>query len=124
MKMIPGGGLGRFPGGFSLGGSFGAFLSVGLGDEQLRVMDFKPAQGGGIAREGSGSELGRGDGDFSLCQGVKSGLDTGVGNAGDARAGPEQSNLRRIALGGVRGGGEVFLVAKELAFGVDERAAG
>jgi hypothetical protein len=63
--MIPGGGLGRFLGGFSLGGSFGAFLGVSLGDEQLRVKDFKPAQGGGVAGQGSGSELCRGDGDFS-----------------------------------------------------------
>jgi hypothetical protein len=52
------------------------------------VMDFKPAQGGGVAREreGSGSELGRGDGQPSVCKGLVSGLDTGVGNAGDARA--------------------------------------
>jgi hypothetical protein len=63
------------------------------------MMNFEPAQGGGVAGQGSGSELGRGDGDFSLCQGVKSGLDTGVGDAGDARARPEQSNLRGLALG-------------------------
>jgi hypothetical protein len=109
MKCFPGGGLGRFLGGFSLGGGFGAFLGVSLRDEQLRVMDFEPAQSGGVAGQGSGSELCRGDGDFSLCQGVKSGLDTGVGNAGDARSGPEQSNLRGVALGGGREGERYFL---------------
>jgi hypothetical protein len=31
-------------------------------------MDFEPAQGGGVAGQGSGSELCRGDEDFSLCQ--------------------------------------------------------
>ena len=107
--------------GFRAGG-FGALFSGNslwlrrLRGEQLRVMDFKPAQGGGVAGEGSGSELGRGDGQLSVCKGlVVSGLDTGVGNAGDARARTQQKSLR-VALGG---SGE-FLVVKELAFGVDE----
>jgi hypothetical protein len=43
-------------------------------------MDFKPAQGGGVAGEGSGSELGRGDGQLSVGKRLVSGLDTGVGN--------------------------------------------
>src|SRR6266481_9913530 len=51
--MVPGGGLRRFLGGFSLGDSFGTFLGVSLRDEQLRVMDFEPAQGGGVAGQGS-----------------------------------------------------------------------
>jgi hypothetical protein len=79
MKNDPRRGSRKVLGGFSLGGSFGAFLGVSLRD------------------------------DFSLCQGVKSGLDTGVGDAGDARARPEQSNLRGIALGGGRGGERYFL---------------
>jgi hypothetical protein len=43
-------------------------------------------------------------------------LDTGVGDACDARAGTQES--LRVA----HGGSGVFLVVKELAFGVDERA--
>jgi hypothetical protein len=40
--------------------------------------NFKPAQGGGVAGEGSGCELGRGDGQHRVGQGLVSGLDTGV----------------------------------------------
>jgi hypothetical protein len=58
--MIPGRGFWMFLEGFRAGG-FGALFSGNglwlrrLRDEQLWVMDFKPAQGGGVAREGSGS---------------------------------------------------------------------
>jgi hypothetical protein len=78
-------------------------------------MDFEPAQGGGVAGEGSGSELCRCDGQLSVGQSFVSGLDTGVGNAGDAGARTHQSSLR-VALGG----SGLFLAVKELAFGVDE----
>ena len=62
-----------FWGGFSwlalgsgLASGFGLCSGEGSGGEQLRVMDFEPAQGRGIARQGSGGELGRGDGRLSF----------------------------------------------------------
>src|SRR5262249_7214070 len=126
---LPWGGLGLFLGALSVCRGFGALFSGnslwlrGLrlrrlrDQEQLWVMDFKPEQGGGVAGEGSGSELGRGDGHCSVGKRLVSGLDTGVGNAGDARA-RTQKRCLRVALGG---SGE-FLVGEELAFGVDEHA--
>jgi hypothetical protein len=63
-------------------------------------------------RQGSCGELCRGDWRVSGRQTFVSGLDTGVGNAGDARTGAQES--LRVVSG-------VFLVVQELAFGVDER---
>ena len=69
---LPWGGLGLFLRALSVCRGFGALFSGNslwlrrLRDEQLWVMDFKPAQGGGVAGEGSGSELGRGDGQLSV----------------------------------------------------------
>ena len=76
-------------------------------------MDFEPAQGGGVAGQGSCVELGRGDGQLGVRQGLVSGLDTGVGHA---RAGTQES--LRVALGG----SGVFLVVQKLTLCVDERA--
>ena len=47
-------------------------------------MDFEPAQGGWVAGEGSGGELGRGDGVLGSEQGVVGGLDAKVGHTGHA----------------------------------------
>ena len=55
-----------------------------LRGEQLRVMDFEPAQGGWVAGEGSGGQLGRGDGVLGSEQGVVGGLDAKVGDPGHA----------------------------------------
>jgi hypothetical protein len=66
-------------GGFGLLFLFGLFSSNGgVWLQHFRVMDFEPAQGGGVAGEGSGSELCRGDGQLSVRQSLVSGLDTGV----------------------------------------------
>ena len=94
-------------------------------------MDFEPAQGGWVAGEGSGGELGRGDGVVGGEQGVVVGLDAKVGDTGHARTGSREVLFLRggggcvgsgSLWGGGRGRGEVFLVIDELAFGVDERA--
>src|SRR5271165_6354898 len=81
-------------------------------------MDLEPAQGGGVSGKGSGGELGRGDGDRRIGVGhdLIGSLDSGVGHAGDARTGTQESRLRIAALGG-----GVFVVVQKLAFGVDER---
>ena len=47
-------------------------------------MDFEPSESGLEAGFGSDSELGRGDGVIGLKESMISGLDAGVGDAGDA----------------------------------------
>jgi hypothetical protein len=81
-------------------------------------MDFEPAQGGWVACEGPGSELCRGDGSLRGEQGVVGGLDPKIGDAGHARTGSREVVLR----GAVGLGTEMFLIVKELAFGVDQSA--